>query len=228
MKSEAILNNILIEISDAMSHELKTPIHKISKITQSILFSEEANFNKEDIHKLNLVIQSCDFINELTNTLIGLIELLFRKETKKEIDLNLLLIDIAKKIDLENKIKINLCSISRVTICANELLIKKALIDLLISISEKNKDSKAVLTVVIEKNFISIKDNYNPLDQHELINFFKFPSINQNENYHLLLRKMNYPFIKAVFELNGINYQIQPIAEIGNKIELDFSNCLLC
>lgn len=212
------LYSTIKELQELLSNDLKSSIYKNLKLIQSIKNSEtisEANYDE--------LIYFCEYLNLLTNSLITYAKLGSLDLPREIFSLNEILNKVKKLFNNTEEINIYIDKTIEVLLCESQF--KTLIFNIIYFLNFKNLKTNKIIKMELKDSILIIKDYGRPLNNNEIKELFKFPNINDKEQFNAF--KFYTPIMKKILDIHDISLNIIPNKKIGNIIELNLINRII-
>ncbi len=194
-----------IDITNALAHDIKTPLFIISGYAQSLM--ENINTDKKE-HYCERIIERADEVNELVHTMLDFSKLEQVENELKFDDVNVFEItnEVLSKFDIFESDKITVNNNSEYSINADKELLKRALsnlVDNAIRYSDKNSE----ITIDINDKFISISNLCSSITQDDVKHLTE-PYYKVEKHRDSKGNGLGLSIVKSIVELHGYKLDI--------------------
>lgn len=204
------------------AHDLKSPLHNISSLTDLFLKNYHSKIDKEGLQYIGMISSSADKLKKLID---GLLEYSksskILKENKSEINLQGLKNDIESLFNFKNNSSITLQS-SLHTIFTNKTALEQILMNLVSNSIKYNDKSKTEIVIDIaeeeEKYIISVKDNGPGIPkeyQHKVFEIFEV--FTNEDRFGQRGNGIGLALVKKIVEASGGSITVESETGMGAK-----------
>ncbi len=204
IKAQAIQEQQRADLTNAIAHDIKTPIFIISGYAYSL---KENIDNSERERYLDKIIEQSDAVNELVHKMLEFSKLSSTGVTlsKKEFDLYKLALDIADAFPaLPDKKSIKLTRSGDNTVNADEELIKTA-VGNLIDNAVRYSSPETEITIVVSDKTLTVRNESEPLTKDEISELLK-PYTRKDKSRHQKGSGLGLSIVKSIADLHGAGF----------------------
>lgn len=196
-----------IELTNALAHDIKTPLFVISGYAQNL--KENINNEKKE-HFANRIIFKIEEANALLHKMLNLGKLESYKIQLHQTDFNLY--DLTKEIladyvSLPGGKSFSVSVIGNNTVTADRELIKTALENLIDNAVNYASDN-SVIEIKIEGTVFSISNQCDNLTKSDLKEITK-PYVKKDKSRHQNGNGLGLAIVKAILDLHGVKYDME-------------------
>jgi len=162
-------------------------------------------------------------LNLLTNSLITYSRVGSLDLPRKVFSLKEILNNVKKLFNNSKEINIDIDKSINVILCESQF--KTIIYNIIHYLNNKNLTTNKEIKIEIKDFILTIEDYGRPLNNSEIKDLFKFPNINDKEQFNSF--KLYAPIMKKTLEIHDISFNIIPNKKIGNLIELNLINRII-
>lgn len=207
MKTQVIAEQKRVEITNALAHDIKTPLFIISGYAQNL--KENVNTQKRG-HYADKIIERTDEVNEIVHKMLDFTKLgeLNTKPEHDEIDLKALITDIIAEFDtLSNGKHIDINCDDNVMINGDTELLTRALRNL-VDNAVRYSDNGSVIKVELTDNTLSVSNDCSSITQDDIPHLTE-PYYKAEKNRNTKGNGLGLSIVKSIIDMHNYKLDIK-------------------